>query len=140
MTRLVLALFLGLAAALLVSAKLGGALGGGVLAGYLLGSGLGGLGILWQRHVLLTRPEKAMQAVVLSFGAKLAALGLGAVAFRFVEAAAARADWRAFLISFAAAIALVVPLGALDAARALSARSAPPKSPAESPAPIESIG
>ena len=35
---------------------------------------------------------------------------LGDVAFRFVEPAGARVDWRAFVIAFAAVVALLLPL------------------------------
>lgn len=122
MIRLSLALSFGLVAAVLVAWRLGGALGGGVLAGFLLGGGIGGLGVLWQRHVLATRPERAMHSVALAFGAKLLALGMGALAFRYLDAAALRADWRSFLVAFAAVVALVVPLGAADAARVLALR------------------
>ena len=131
MTRLLIALCLGLLVAALVAWRLGGTLGGGVLSGYLLGGGIGGLGLLWQRHVLATRPEQAMTAVVTSFLAKLAMLGIGAVAFRYIEAAAARADWRSFLIAFAAAVALVVPVGAADVVQVLRLRGTPKESSAE---------
>lgn len=122
MIRLSLALTFGLLVAAFVAWRLGGALGAGVVAGYLLGGGIGGLGVLWQRHVLQTRPERAMHAVALSFGAKLFVLGLGALAFRYLDGPAQRIDWRSFLVAFAAAVALVVPVGAADAARALTMR------------------
>lgn len=122
MIRLSLALSFGLLVAALVAWRLGGALGAGVLAGFLLGGGIGGLGVLWERHVLTTRPERAMHAVALSFLVKLLALGMGALAFRYLDGPAARVDWRSFLVAFAAAVALVVPVGAADAARALAMR------------------
>jgi len=111
MTRLSLALLAALAAALACSARLGGALGNGVLAGYLAGAGLSGLSFLYQRHTLATRPERALSASVIGFLVKLATLLLGALAFRFIEPAGARVDWRGFVIAFAAAVALVLPLG-----------------------------
>lgn len=120
MTRLILAMFLGTVAAAAVAWRLGGALGAGVLAGFLLGAGMSGLGVLWQRHVMLRRPERAMHAMALSLLAKLVALALGVACFRFVEVAGSRADWRSFLVAFGASVALVVPLGALDAVRVLA--------------------
>ncbi len=96
--------------ALVLASRMGGALGGGVLTGFVVGAGLTGLGFLYQRHVLATRPERTLQAAGVGFLVKLAALLLGALAFRFVEPAGARVDWRAFVIAFAAAVALLLPL------------------------------
>ncbi len=117
MIRLSLGSLAALAVALAVAWRLGGTLGAGVVAGFLLGAGMSGLGVLYERHLLLTRPERALTAFVVAFLAKLAVLVLGAVAFRFIEAAAMRVDWRSFLIAFAAAVAVVLPLGTLDAMR-----------------------
>lgn len=115
MIRLSIATVLGFCAAFVIAAKLGGALGGGVLAGFTLGAGMSGIGAVYQRHMLRFRPELAMAATTVSFLAKLVALLVGALAFRYIETAAARADWRAFLVAFAAAVAIVLPLGVLDA-------------------------
>ena len=131
MTRLLLALTIGLLIAAAVAWQLGGTLGGGVIAGYLLGGGIGGLGVLWQKHVLETQPKNAMSAVAVSFGAKLLVLAMGGLAFRYIDAAAERADWRSFLITFAAAVALITPVGATDAVKALILRSGPKESPVE---------
>jgi len=117
MLRLSLATLLGLAAAALVAWRLGGTAGTGVLAGFTLGAGMSGLGALYQRHQLRVRPDRVLAATAVSFLAKLVALLVGALAFRYVDAAAARADWRAFLVAFAAAVVVVLPLGVLDAVR-----------------------
>jgi uncharacterized membrane protein len=132
MIRLTLASLTVFAVAAILAWRLGGALGGGVLAGYLLGAGFSGLGVLYQRHTLLTRPEATFQAFTVAFLAKLVVLVLGALTFRFVEVAAARADWRSFLIAFAVAVAVIVPLGSFDLLQALRRRS--PELPAESEA------
>ena len=118
MIRLSLVTLAGLGVTCVVAWRLGGTVGTGCLLGFLLGAGMCGLGVLHQRHVLLTQPSKSMQALAVSFLAKLIVLVSGALVFRFVEAAAARADWRSFLITFAAAVAIVLPLGTFDAARA----------------------
>lgn len=110
MNRLILAVLAALAVALLCASRLGGALGNGVLAGYLLGAGLSGLSFLYLRHVLATRPARVLQANVTGFLVKLGALLFGALAFRFIEPVGARADWRSFVIAYAAAVALVLPL------------------------------
>ena len=56
--------------------------------------------------------------------AQLLALLLGALSFRYLAPAAERADWRSFLIAFAAAVALVLPLGTLEAVRSRQKRGA----------------
>ena len=119
MMRLSLASFLGFALAAFVAWQLGGRVGTGVLGGYLLGAGMSGLGVLYQRHMLITRPKQVLTALVVSFLAKLVALLLGALAFRFIPQLAEVADWRSFLVAFAAAVALVLPVGTWEAARVL---------------------
>jgi hypothetical protein len=123
MIRLCIATTLGAAVAAVVAWQLGGTLGSGVLAGYLLGAGLSGLGSLYQRQVLLVRPADSLRAFALAFGAKLVAVLLGSLAFRFVEPCARRADWRSFLVAFAFAVVVVLPFGTLDATRALRKKS-----------------
>lgn len=111
MNRLILAVLAALVVALVVAQRLGGTLGAGVLLGYLLGAGLSGLSTLYTAHVARTRPERALGAAAVGFLAKLAALLLGALAFRYLEPVAARADHRSFLIAFVAAVAIILPLG-----------------------------
>jgi hypothetical protein len=124
MTRLTLVSIAALALAAVVAWRLGGTAGGGVLAGALLGVSFTGLGALHLRHTIRTRPERGLAAFGLSFLFKLAIVVAGALAFRYVDAAALRADWRTFLIAFAACAALLVPLGALDALRGAQERGA----------------
>ena len=88
-----------------------GHLGTGILAGVLTGGGLALAGIRLQRAVLETRPERSLHAFSLAFLAKLLALVLGGLLLRFVEPLAALADWRAFLLSYSGAVALLLPLG-----------------------------
>lgn len=123
MMRLSLSSLLGFVLAAVVAWQLGGRVGNGVLAGYLLGAGMSGLGVMYQRHMLLTRPERMLTALVVSFLAKLVALLLGGLAFRFIPQVAEIADWRSFLIAFAAAVALVLPVGTWEAARVLKRRT-----------------
>jgi len=118
MIRLSLAAVLALAVACVLASRLGGAQGAGVLLGYSLGAGLSGLGCLYLRHAMATRPERALAATVVSFLVKLAALLIGALAFKYVDAAAARVDWRTFTLAFAGAVALVLPIGTWEAVRA----------------------
>jgi len=124
MMRLSLASFLGFAVAALVAWQLEGRLGAGVLGGFLLGAGMSGLGVLYQRHMLITRPKQVLTALVVSFLAKLVALLLGALAFRFIPELAEIADWRSFLVAFAGAVALVLPVGTWEAARVLKRHEA----------------
>lgn len=119
-------ILVGGALAALVGWHLGGPVGVGVLAGYLGGAFVSGLCAARQARVLGRRPELALQTVVESLFFKGSLLILGAVALRFIEAAAARADWRAFLVSYAGAVLLVAgsqTLGHL--ARAAASRRSP---------------
>jgi len=123
MLRLTLAAFSAFLAVLWLALRLGGAQGGGALAGYLLGAGLSGLGFLYQVHVLATRPARALAAQVTVFLVKLGALLMGACAFRYVGLLAERVDWQAFVIAYAAAVALILPLAAAEAVRQQRVRS-----------------
>jgi len=114
-----IAILLGLCVAAVVAWQLGGPLGGGVLAGFVVGAGISALGIAYQRHVARTSPHAGMQALVIPFLAKLAALGVGVLAFRFLEPVARWADWRSFLVAFAAGAVWVVVSGTVDATRVL---------------------
>jgi hypothetical protein len=60
---------------------------------------------------------------VLGFLVKLAALVAGALAGRFLEPAGARADYRTFVVAFAAAVALILPLGTWLALRGRASTS-----------------
>jgi len=111
LNRLILIVLVALVAALVLAARLGGALGGGVLLGYTLGAGLAGLSTLHVRHVARTRPAKALSALTLGFLVKLGAMVLGGLAFRYIPAAAERADYKSFLVAFAATVAVVMPFG-----------------------------
>ena len=106
-----------------VAWRLGGPEGVGVAVGATAGAGISLIGHQWQQHALRTRPEKAMGAMVLGFLVKLAVVLLGALAFRFVEPAAATCDWRAFVLAFAAGVLAVMVLGTLDSARGMRNRS-----------------
>ena len=117
MNRLLVVVLAALVVALACAQRFGGALGAGVIAGYVLGAGLSSLSVMYQLHLLTTRPDRVLHGSVLGFLVQLAALLLGALSFRYLEAAAERADWRSFLIAFAAAVALVLPLGTLEAVR-----------------------
>jgi hypothetical protein len=119
MTLLSAVTLLGFLAACVSAWSLGGALGGGILAGYLLGAALTTLGSLHQRQVLARAPERALAALTASFLAKLAALLLGGLALRFLPAVGERLDWRSFLVAFAAAVVLLLPVGTLGAVRVL---------------------
>lgn len=114
-----LASLLATAAALFVSAGLEGVERTGVNAGFFLGSGIAGLGLLYQRHTFLHRPERAFVASLVAFQAKLVFLVLGFLAFRYVEAAAALVDWRTFAIAYTAAVLVLLPIGTWEAAQVM---------------------
>jgi len=113
MIRISLLVLVAFGLACLVAARLGGLAGSGVVLGFSLGAGLSGLSFLYTRHVLATHPARVLAAFGVGFLVKLAALLVGALAFRYVPAAAERADWRSFLVAYGAAVALILPLGTL---------------------------
>ena len=119
MQRITIAVLVGLPIALVIAWRLGGSLGTGVLLGFTLGAAMGGFGLAWQTHVLRTKPEAALSASMLSFLFKLAVVLMGGLVFKFVEPAAARVDYRSFLVAFAASAVLLLLAGIPDAARAL---------------------
>lgn len=102
---------------------LGGTEGVGVAVGGTMGAGISLLGHQWQQHALRTRPDRAMHAMGVGFLFKLAVVLVGALAFRYVPAAAAVCDWRSFVLAFAAGVLAVMVLGTLDAAFSLKRRS-----------------
>lgn len=118
MTRLLLLVLAAFAVACLVAVRLDGHAASGVVLGFSLGTGLSGLSFLYTRHTLATRPARAMAAFGVGFLVKLVALLLGALAFRYVPAAAERADWRSFVVAYGASVALILPLGTVLAVRA----------------------
>lgn len=123
---------LGLAVGVLLAAAVGGAMGGargmGLFLGFFLGATLAGLAVAWQAHCLRFRPERVTRAQMEGFAIKFAAVALFALAFRFVEPLAQVASWQTFLLAYAAATVLVLPLSALDLSRLMAQlreRSAP---------------
>lgn len=114
MLRTVLASLVGAIAAAMIAWSLGGTRGGGVLTGYLLAAGVCGLGFMYQRHTLMFRPTHSFLALGVSFMAKFLVLLMGGMAFRYLEPAALRADWKCFIVAYAAAVCLLMPFGAWD--------------------------
>jgi len=116
---------LGLSVGVLIAAIIGWFVGGanglGVFLGFLLGAGLAGLAVAWQAHCLQYRPEHVTRAQMEGFAVKLGAVALFAVAFRYIEPLAASVSWRTFLLAFAAAAVLVLPLSTLDLSRLIVA-------------------
>ena len=101
-TRLTVATLVGAAAAGLVAFSLGGREGTGVMAGYLLGASLSGFGAAWQLHLLRRGSDKVFVATVSVFLLKLAVILAAALALRYLEPVARVAEWRSFLVAFAA--------------------------------------
>ena len=114
----------GLVVAVATAAMLGGALGAGVVVGYVMGGMIGGLVVAWVRHTMRTQPQRALAVQVGGFLFKLVVVLMGGLVFRFVEPAAARVDYRTFLISFAAAALLLALSGIGPAMSSLQGRNA----------------
>ena len=117
MTSTSLGALIGLAAALSVAWRLGGAAGGGVMLGALAGLTVALGFALLLRDALERAPRRLTALVAASLLTKLALLVGGTLALRYVEAAAARWDWRAYGVAFAASIVLVTAPGTLGAIR-----------------------
>ncbi|MCP3917087.1 MAG: hypothetical protein GY711_16185 [bacterium] len=124
MNLTLIATLAGLALAIVVSASLGGAEGTGVAGGYLFGGALGLLGVSYQNHILRTRPSQVMNASMVAFLFKLFGALLGVLSLRFLEPLARVAEWRSFLLAYAAAVLLSLVFGSIDISRALKRRSA----------------
>ena len=84
------------------------------------------------RHWLRVAPRRAMTAQVEGFLVKLGALLVFALAFRYLESLSSKVDWRAFVVAYAGAIALLLPISTFEsvtrlqrAKTALPQRSAP---------------
>lgn len=119
------ALAAGLVAVLAAGALLDGHAATGAWLGYLLGAALCGFGILWQAHWLRVDSRRALAAQLEGFLVKIAAVTIGALGFRYVEALAQIADWRAFTVAFAGAVALLLPVATWETARRFRTRTAP---------------
>lgn len=119
MNRTLLLLITLLAASAALGWRVGGSLGAGIFAGALCGGSLAALGASWQHHIIRVRPKHAMAASVEVFLVKLAFLLGSGLVFRFVPQAASRADWRSYLVAFAAGAFLIMIAGTFDNARAL---------------------
>jgi O-antigen/teichoic acid export membrane protein len=100
--------------------QLGGREGMGVAAGALCGTSVSMLGASWQRHSFRHRPNHAFQSVVEVFLFKLLFVLIGALSFRYIEAAALRADWKAFLLTFVAVAVVVQTVAVFESVRILS--------------------
>jgi len=124
MTRLSIATLIGLALAGWAAWQLEPTIGAGVLCGYLLGAALTMVGSMRQREALASHPERSLAVFAGSFLLKLIVLVLAAVSLRYVEALAVRIDWRGFCVAYAAAVTLVLPFGAIDAAGVLNQKEA----------------
>ncbi|HUR29034.1 MAG TPA: hypothetical protein VM509_12665 [Planctomycetota bacterium] len=105
----------------LIAWGLGGVHGRGAMLGYLLGAGSSSLSFAWQRHQWRFRPERALRANIEGFLVKVGALFCGVLVLRAVPVLDAQVDLRAFLLAYAAAVAMALPLLAIDANRLLGA-------------------
>ncbi len=112
-TLLVLCACLAVLATLAVSAPAPLAVGAGL--GFLLGAFLSLGGALWVGRTMQTRPARVLAVQAVVFGAKLAALLVGVLCLRGIAPALGQADWRAALVAYAAAVALLAPLASFDA-------------------------
>lgn len=111
MTRLTLALLACTAAAVGLYVWRPGPIGLGSVMGICMGAGLGALGVLWVAREARRGGLHAFRAQTLLFLLKLGVLTAGALALRFLPQLEQSADWRAWLLAFAAASVLVLFVG-----------------------------
>jgi len=120
MTRtLITTSLLVLAAALFAWSK-GGQVGMGALFGGLGGAALSSACVGWQQRVAGLQSDRSLSLSVVALLIYLAGAALGTALFRFVDAAAAGADWVSFLITYGLVVFGVMTVGAFDVARALT--------------------
>lgn len=124
MKLLATATLLGAALAALAGVVVGGAVGRGLAMGFLLGAAVTWALVAWQRGSLRRRPERVLEVTATAFGAKLLALVLLALCFRYVEPFAGAADWTAVVVAFPVAALLVGGLGAFELSRTLKGGAA----------------
>ena len=113
----------------IAATQMGGREGMGVVAGLLCGTSVSALGSMWQRHNFTHRPKRAFNSVIETFLFKMAFVMLGALSFRYIEAAASRADWRAFLLSFVATAFVIQTVSVIENVALLRASSTHPGAP-----------
>lgn len=119
MNRSILLLLALVVAAAALGWNVGGAVGAGILAGALCGGSLAALGVSWQQLTVKRRPQRALASSVEVFLVKLACLLGSTLVFRFVPQAAARVDWRSYVVAFAACAFAVMIAGTFETSRAL---------------------
>jgi hypothetical protein len=122
MNRTTVITLLGLGAAFWLAWRVGGALGGGIGAGFCSGAAISGLCVLRQQHTARYRPERVVRTVLEGFLFKLAFVLIGGLAFGLIESLGAVIDVRSFLISFAAAAAVVLISGTFETVQLLKQR------------------
>ncbi len=124
MTLTATASLIGLAAAALLAWRLGGSVGAGVLAGFLGSCAVTGWGILRQRRVLSSAPERALRVMVESFLVKLVLVLVATLGLLFIPSVRAVLDAAAFLLAFAGGVLVVLVSGTIDNAKILKTRRA----------------
>jgi len=115
--------YIAIAAALPIGAfaawRLGDARGVGLAAGVSIATAISLVGLFAQDRAAAVRSSQRgfgsmsfMAAFAVAFLAKLFALATGAIVLRMHDGLAALADWRSYLVGFAAAVAWVLFVGA----------------------------
>lgn len=110
---------LGLGLAVLVAARFEGAMATGVVGGYLCGASVALLGAAWIRHCVRIDSRRALRAMVEAFFMKFGGLLVAAFTLRYVAAAGEAADWRGFVVAYAAAAVVTLLLSTRESARTL---------------------
>ena len=100
MSRTAIISFVGLGVATLVAIQFEGVVARGILTGFAFGSFVSLTAGLWLRHIIQTRPGRAMQGLLEGFGMKIICLLISVLCLRYLDAVGAYADWLAFALAY----------------------------------------
>ena len=120
----VLTTVIGFATAALCAQAVGGSRGAGIVAGFVAGTLVAAVCVGWQRNVVRTAPERALNTLVLGFLVKLAVVVVAALAFVVSSALRETLQPGTFLLAFGGASLCVLLPGTVENARLLRGESA----------------
>jgi hypothetical protein len=104
----------GLVAAVALGVGLGGSVGAGVAAGFAVGVSVALASALLQKRLAASKPQYLVHVLGGGFLVKIFALFALTLCVRFVAPLGEALEWRAFVLSFAAAVLALLPCTAWE--------------------------